>query len=253
MGLPAAPPPSAERPLRERFGPIGPRDPLVLWWGSAWRWLDAASAVEAIGILAQRRPDLRLVITAGRPANAATDPLNATEDVRALARERGLLDRNVFFLDEWVPFDQRHRYLADADLGITLHADTAEATLAARARYMDCVWASLPQVVAEGDEVAERLGQAGAASLVPPKDPAAAAAAIDALLTDRDRLENAARACRRVAAEYRWPALLDPLVDCVEQSSPAQRSAGLLLRAGAQAGRYYSARALDRGLAIARS
>ena len=129
-----------------------------------------------------------------------------TEEVRELARRRGLLDRNVFFLDEWVPFDERDRYLADADVGITLHADTPEASIAARARYMDYVWASLPTVLAAGDEIADRLAAAGAAVLVPPHDPAATAAALEQLLADPDRLASARAACRVVADEFRWPA-----------------------------------------------
>jgi glycosyltransferase involved in cell wall biosynthesis len=246
MGLPAAPTASVGHPLRDRFEQIGPADPLVLWWGSVWRWLDAKTVVEAIEILALRRPDLRLVITAGRPADSNTDPLNVTDEVRDVARDRGLLGRHVFFLDEWVPFEARHHYLADADIGITLHADTPEAAMAARARYMDCVWASLPLVLAEGDETADRLAGAGAATLVPPHDPPAAAAAIDALLSDSGRLEAAGAACRRVSEEFQWSTLLAPLVDCVGRIPKSRGSRGELLSAVGQAGRYYLGRSLDR-------
>jgi glycosyltransferase involved in cell wall biosynthesis len=249
MGLPAPPPEAQGQPLREHFAAIGPTDPIVLWWGSVWRWLDAATAVEAIGLLAERRPDVRMVITAGKPANSATDPLNVTEEVRQLARERGLLDRHVFFLDEWVPFEDRHRYLADATIGITLHADTPEAPLAARARYMDCVWASLPLVLARGDEVAERLAEVGAAALVPPRSAAETAAAIAAMLEEPGRLERARQACRQVATELQWPTLLEPLVTAVEEAGgagrrPPERTFGV----AAEAGRYYLGRALDRAL-----
>ncbi len=250
MGLPPAPPTPAGHRLRDRFDAIGPTDPLVLWWGTVWRWLDAQSAVDAIGILAEQRPDLRLVITAGRPPNAATDPLNVTEEVRVAARERGLLGRNVFFLDEWVPFEQRHHYLADADLGICLHADTPEAALAARARYMDCVWASLPLVLAKGDEVADRLARAGAATLVPPRDPQATAAAIDGLLADADRLDAARAASRAVSAEFAWPALLAPLVECLEEIQRTNLSVGDLIQAAGQSTGYYARRAIDRGLLL---
>ena len=220
MGLPDPPDASAEPLLRKHFPAIGGEDPLVLWWGSVWRWLDAGTAIEAIGRLAATRPDVRFVITAGKPPNAATDPLNVTDEARDLARRTGLLDRNVFFLDDWVPFEERHRYLGDADVGLTLHAATEEASLAARARYMDYVWASLPSVLAEGDEVGDRLAQAGAARLVPPRDPEATAATLDKLLGDRDSLANARQACRDVAAEYRWDALVAPLVAGVESLDP---------------------------------
>jgi glycosyltransferase involved in cell wall biosynthesis len=250
MGLPPAPPAAAGSPLRERFDAIGPGDPVVLWWGNAWRWLDAEGAVEAIAILAERRSDIRLVITAGRPPNASTDPLNVTEEVRAVASARGLLGRHVFFLDEWVPYEDRHHYLADADLGISLHADTPEAALAARARYMDCVWASLPLVLAEGDEVAARLGRAGAAVLVPPRDPGSAAAAIDGLLADRRRIEAAREACRAISAEYAWPALLEPMVECVERIRKSPLPPGDWARAARQSTGYYARRAVDRGLML---
>jgi glycosyltransferase involved in cell wall biosynthesis len=249
MGLPDPSPAPVGNPLRERFEGIGRTDPIVLWWGSVWRWLDAETAVKAIGVLAERKPDVRMVITAGRPANAATDPLNVTEEVREIARDRGLLDRNVFFLDEWVPFERRNDYLSDATVGITLHADTAEAPLAARARYMDCVWASLPLVLARGDEVAERLAEAGAATLVPPRDPVATAAAIDALISDQARLEAAREASRRVAREFHWSTLLEPLVATVEEhASTSTRSAGRLLRLSADAGRFYAGQAVERVL-----
>jgi glycosyltransferase involved in cell wall biosynthesis len=248
MGLPPAPPPASGHPLRDRFPQIGVDDPLVLWWGSVWRWLDAGTVVEAIGELSSRRPDVRLVITAGRPANAATDPLNVTEEVRELARARGLLGRHVFFLDDWVPFAERDRYLADADLGITLHADTAEATVAARSRYMDCIWASLPTVLAEGDEVADRLAAAGAAVLVPSRDATATAAALEALLADPRRLEAARAACSTVAAEFQWPALMSPLADRLATAEPPARDVGQRLRVAAEAGGYYARRAVDRAL-----
>jgi glycosyltransferase involved in cell wall biosynthesis len=224
MGLPEPPGPTTGQPLREHFSTIGPDDPLVLWWGSVWRWLDAHTVVEAIGLLADRRPDIRLVITAGRPANTATDSLNVVEDVRGLARERGLLGRHVFFLDDWVPFEDRHRYLRDANVGITLHAATPEATLAARARYMDYLWAGVPSVLAEGDEVADRLAAAGAARLVTPRDAAATARALDELLGNPEELAAAKAACATLASEYQWSNLLAPLIDQVEAAQPARRS-----------------------------
>ena len=245
MGLPAPPPPAGRGALRALFDPIGADDPVVLWWGSVWRWLDAHTAVEAIGRLSERRRDLRLVITAGRPANTATDRLNVAEEVRELARDKGLLGRHVFFLDDWVPFEDRHRYIADADVGVTLHAATPEAELAARARYMDYVWASLPSVLAEGDEVAAELGAEGAAWLVPPKDPAAVVAALDAALADPRGRAAAARACARVAERYRWPALLAPVVDCVEALEPPRRTLSATADVAGHAGRYYARRAVD--------
>ena len=111
---------------------------------------------------------------------------------------------------------------------------------------MDYVWASLPSVLAEGDEVGDRLAQAGAARLVPPRDPEATAATLDKLLGDRDSLANARQACRDVAAEYRWDALVAPLVAGVESLDLAAGSTSRTLGVAREAVGYYARRVVDR-------
>lgn len=246
MGLAEPPPPPAGQPLRERFASIGADDPVILWWGNAWRWLDAPTAIEAVGRLARTRPNVRFVITAGRPRNAATEVLDATAAARDRAAALGLLDRNVFFLDEWVDFNRRQDYLGEADVGIALHSGTAEAPLAARARYMDYLWASLPSVLAAGDEMGAAFGAAGAARLVPAGDAIATAAQLDALLGDRAALLRAQHACRELARKFRWPSLLEPLVAAVEATRPPAPSSLRALGVARDAGRYYAGRAVDR-------
>jgi glycosyltransferase involved in cell wall biosynthesis len=254
MGVPDPPPASSSQPIRELFPAIGPTDPVILWWGMVWRWLDAGTAIDAIAQLTARRPDVRLVFTAGRPANAATNPLNATEEARQLARERGLLDRNIFFLDQWVAYEDRHEYLADADIGLTLHDDPAEASMAARFRYMDYLWANLPCVIAAGDKGGDELAAAGAARLVPAHDPAATAAALEELLSDRQQLVAARRACAVLAERYRWSRVLAPLVARVEQIAPPGRSTTHTARITSEASRYYGRvmgdALIDRGTAL---
>ena len=137
FGLPEDPPPSFERPMRERFPQIGPDDIVVLWWGNVWRWFDAPTALQAFARVAARRGDVRLVFTAGKHPRRDWPVLDASEQARDLAAEMGLLGESVFFLDDWVPQEQRHHYLLEADVGLTLHRDTAETAVAARGRYMD--------------------------------------------------------------------------------------------------------------------
>jgi len=245
MGLPdPAPSTDGHHPLRDRFAASGRNDPLVVWWGSVWRWLDAGTAIEAVGRLSGTRPDVRFVITAGKPPKAATAPLTAVEEARELARRTGLLDRHVFFMDDWVPFRDRHIFLRDADVGLTLHADTPEASLAARARYMDYVWAAVPSVLAAGDEVAAELAAAGAALLVPPHDAGAAAEALDALLGDPSAHTAARRACLTVAERYRWASLLGPLVDRVESLEPRGGGPNDIVRTTLDGCGYYARRLL---------
>jgi glycosyltransferase involved in cell wall biosynthesis len=233
-------------PLRERFPQIEPTDKVVLWWGSLWRWLDAETAIRAVASpCLATRPDVKLVFTAGRPPNAGAARHSALAEASALAAELGVLDRSVFFLDEWVPFARRGEYLRDADLGLTLHRDAEEASVAARARYMDYLWAGLPCVLGRGDETAERFEQEGFAALVDcGSSPETVAAAILAALDDGAR-ERAAAAGLRLADELRWDRVAAPLISALVEfevvGAPPPPSRPLR---GATA--YYARRAVDR-------
>ena len=251
FGVPEPPPWPERRPLRDAFRAIGADDPLVLWWGKVWRWFDAGSAIRAFARVVERCPRARLVISAGKSPTAAFDASDHTEAARELSRELGLLDRNVFFLDEWTPYDRRHEYLMDADVGLTLHANTAEAPFAARARYMDYLWSALPCVLGTGDETAAAFAEAGFASLVEPADVEGAANALLRLLEDRGARERAHEAGLRLAGHYRWSTIMERLARVLDAAHdhPARHSHARMLRL---AGRYYLRRTVDHAAARAR-
>jgi glycosyltransferase involved in cell wall biosynthesis len=233
-------------PLREHFTQIGAEDKVVLWWGSLWRWLDAETAIRAIASLADSRPDVKLVFTAGRPPNGDAERHSVLAEAKALAAELGVLDRSVLFLEEWVPFAQRGDYLRDADLGLTLHRDTEEATLAARARYMDYLSAGLPCVLGRGDETAERFEESGFATLVEAGSPEATATAIVDFL-DGSALTEATAAGHHLADEFRWQRVAVPLLVALREIGPATSSpdGSRQLRRTTS---YYARRLVDRVL-----
>jgi glycosyltransferase involved in cell wall biosynthesis len=247
------PPAQADtHPLRRAFPQIRAEDPIVLWWGKCWKWFDTGTALRAFALVAERRPDARLVISAGKAPKAKFDLSDRTDQARELAAELGLLDRNVFFLDEWTPYDRRHEYLQDADVGLTLHADTPEAPFAARARYMDYMWTALPCVLADGDEMAERFAAGGFAQLVNPGDHEATANAVLRLIEDPALRQRSRAAGELLADAHRWPALVSPLSTAIEQAAAAQNLSGRR-RLVRSVGCYYVNRTVDHASSLARS
>jgi glycosyltransferase involved in cell wall biosynthesis len=251
FGIPDPPPPSSRRPLHEHFAQLADGDTLVLWWGSVWRWLDADTAVRAFATIAGSRPDLKLVITAGRPPHSGSERFyNAAAEVRALAADLGVLGSTVLFFDEWIPYDQRHDYLREADIGLTLHRHAEEARLAARARYMDYLSAELPCVLGRGDETAEEFGTAGFATLLESPSPDVLAKTLLALADGPGKLPAARAAGHSLAAQHRWSAVgakLSQTIAAVSERRPSSGRAtlGLLGRTGA----YYARRLHHRALA----
>lgn len=252
FGIPDPPPTSSRRPLREHFPQIAEGDAIVLWWGSVWRWLDAETAVRAFARIAASRTDVKLVVTAGRPPNKSAERFfDATDEIRALADELGVLGRTVLFLDEWIPYEQRYDYLREADIGLTLHRHAEEAQLAARARYMDYLSAALPCVLGRGDETAEEFGAAGFATLLDQPDPERLLATLLALVDDPAALTVAREAGEDLAAERHWSAVgakLRAAVAAVSDTRRTNRPMSFALITGT--GAYYLRRAIDRVVAV---
>jgi len=251
FGLPDPPPASSRRPMRERFPQIADGDTVVLWWGNVWRWFDGDTAIRAFAAIADSRPDLKLVITAGKPQQESSARFyDATADVRALAEDLGVLGRTVLFLDDWVPYDERHHYLREADIGLTLHRHADEGQVATRHRYMDYLWAELPCVLRRGDETGEEFAAAGFATLLDSPSPDDLAAALLALADDPGKLAAARLAGHNLAAQHQWSAVGAKLSEAlattsVSRSTSRRATLGLFGRTGA----YYARRVPHRLLA----
>jgi glycosyltransferase involved in cell wall biosynthesis len=151
FGLPSSPPRHARQVLKGVWPGVGPEDKVVLWGGGIWQWLDPLTAIRAVALVQEQRPDVRLVFPGTRHPNRAGIPdMPMCRDAVRLAEELGLLDRCVFFGD-WVPYEEWPSYLVESDIGLSLHFDNLETRLAFRSRLLDYIWAGLPMVVTRGD------------------------------------------------------------------------------------------------------
>jgi glycosyltransferase involved in cell wall biosynthesis len=199
FGVPGEPPRAGGAGIRATFPQIRPGDEIVLWNGGPWRWLDPATAVRAIGRLAESRPGVRLVFM-GASAKAAS------ADVRERAAPLG---ETVLFNDAWVPYAERGAWLLEAGCAVVTAVDHLETRFAFRTRILDCFWAGLPVVCTRGDALAERVDRDGLGAVVAPGDDEALAAAIASVL-DRGR-DLFASGLARAAGDYAWPVVAEPL------------------------------------------
>jgi glycosyltransferase involved in cell wall biosynthesis len=214
---------------------------VLLWGGSLLDWQDPVTLIEAVASLAPRRPELKLLFMGTKHPNPLVKPMRAVTASRERAEALGVVDRHVFFND-WVPYTERARYLAEADLGVSTHREHLETHFAFRTRMLDYVWARLPIVCTEGDVFARLVRSEGLGATVPPGDAPALAAAIDRLLAD-DAARAAARAALgRVGRDLQWSRVVAPLARFLESpASAADHAVGLArVRADLQGGYRYS-------------
>jgi glycosyltransferase involved in cell wall biosynthesis len=192
---------------RQALPQLGENSEIVLWNGGIWSWLDAETAIRAVGALAARRPAVRLLfmgVTEHPPASSSVAA------ARALAAELGLLGSVVHFQDGWVPYGERGPWLAQAACALSAHSDHLESRFAYRTRLLDCFWSGLPIVCTSGDDLAERVASEDLGAVAPPGQPADLAAALEHVL-ERGRDAYAAR-LRAAAETQTWRRVAEPLV-----------------------------------------
>ena len=212
FGISPVPPTRGEPALRGVTPGIGADDVVLLWGGGLYNWFDPETLVRAVDVVRRTRDDVRLVfLGAGHP-----NPLMPTQATavrtRELADGLGLTDRHVFFNSGWVPYDERGRWFAEADIGVSTHLDHVETAFSFRTRLLDYLWAGLPIVATDGDVFAPAIVDEGLGAVVPAGDVDALAAALLHLIQDDDARTAAGAAAARYGERFRWATALAPLV-----------------------------------------
>jgi glycosyltransferase involved in cell wall biosynthesis len=236
FGLDPAPP-SSEPIVKGVLPGIGPADRLLLWGGGIWNWFDPLTVIHAVGRLAESRSDVKLLFLGLKHPSSAVAEMTMADQAVTLAAELGLDGSSVFFNREWVPYDERLAWFAEADLGVSAHRDSFEARLAFRTRLLDHIAAGSPLVVTQGDVLGDLVQSRGMGRALAPADVDAWTVALAELLDDEKAYASARTAVKTAQEELSWSRIGEPLADLIERvasnSRPSASGSGVLLRAAA--------------------
>lgn len=193
---------------------------ILLWGGGIYDWLDPLPLIDAVAELVTEIPELRLVFMGTAHPNPAVRPSAMLGQARRLAAARQV-EHAVLFHEGWVPYEDRHNVLLDAEIGVSGHLPHVETLLAFRTRILDYLWAGLPVVTTAGDALGDLVTAEGLGAAVPPADPAAVASALRGLLLDPTRTAEVRRNVAAVVPGLRWSTALRPLLDFCAAPRPA--------------------------------
>jgi GT2 family glycosyltransferase/glycosyltransferase involved in cell wall biosynthesis len=207
-------PPERTRPALKGVVPgIGPDDTVLLWGGGIYNWFDPLTLIEAVNLVRENRPDLRLFFLGLAHPNPDVPEMRMAWAARELADRLGLTGTHVFFNDGWVDYDDRQNYLLDADIGVSCHLQHVETEFSFRTRILDYLWAGLPILATAGDSLGNLVELEGLGVAVPAEDVTALAEALSRLLEDDGFRDECSKRVADVAARMTWPTVLAPLGD----------------------------------------
>jgi hypothetical protein len=165
FGISGQAPTHTSAALKGVYTGIDRNDRVIIWGGGIWEWFDPLSLITAIARIRSDRPEVKLFFMGIRHPNPMVPAMAMTERAIALARELGQEGIGVFF-NEWVPYEERHNYLLEADIGASLHFDHLETRFSFRTRVLDYIWAGLPIVCTRGDAVGDLVEANGLGHVV---------------------------------------------------------------------------------------
>jgi glycosyltransferase involved in cell wall biosynthesis len=238
FGLPAEGPKKTAPALRGVVPGIGEDDLVLLWAGGLWQWLDPLTPIRAIQKVAAERSNVKMVFLGGRDPNPRNRAMGMGEEARNLAKELKLLDRAVFFHDEWVPYDQRHNFLLEADVGISAHPATVEARFAFRTRVLDYIWAGLPMILSAGDDFGDWVERERVGIAVQPQDLQGWTRAIRLMAENASQRQQMKQRLSELASNFLWQKAAEPLLRYCEKPyktsrvSPLRKKLAPLLSSG---------------------
>jgi hypothetical protein len=214
FGVESGEPSGSAFPYASAFPTIAEGDPIVLWAGGIYDWLDASTPIKSVARLATTIPNIRLVFMSAQSVDG--EMLPGAKAAIKLAKDLDLLDQNVFFNREWLEPDKRASYLTNATVGVCAAPATLESDYAFRTRYLDHFWAGLPTVCTTGDVLAAQIESQMLGSVVGYGDEAAMADAIAAIVNDATLRATIIANIDPVREHYRWANVTKPLVAWVD-------------------------------------
>ncbi len=209
FGLPTHPPVPGRKRIKGILTGVAESDRVLLWGGGIWDWLDPLTPIRA---MSQRSDsDLKLVFAGTQSPNPTTPPMAMALRARELAAELGVLGSKVFFLDEWVPYEERGSLLLEADGGFSAHLEHLETRFSFRTRILDYLWAGLPVLTSTGDAMGDLVEGKGLGLAMEPGDVAGWLNAFNRFSDQEWQLTRAERV-RTIAPTLNWERAIGPLV-----------------------------------------
>ncbi len=211
FGLPSGKAERTGHGMKGHIPGIEETDFVLVWGGGIWEWFDPLTVIEAVATMSETHPRLKLFFMGWKSPNPQVPPMRMATRARDLAQNLGVLDRNVFFGNDWIPYEDRVNYLLDADAAVSAHFDLPETRFSFRTRILDYLWAGLPILTTGGDHLAELIESRGAGLALPYRDASAWVSAITLLMQDSDLTNKLGSTASQLAEQFTWNKASEPL------------------------------------------
>ena len=194
---------------RTKYKNINKNDFLLIWNGGIWNWNDGQTLIKAMDLL--KNKNIKLIFQGFKhPSEYQKLSLEAQKTI-SLAKKLKLMNKNVFFIEKWVPFEQRGNFLTECNAGIVTSPDILEANLFLKTRIYDYLWAELPILLNDSEAFAKIIEKNNLGIVAKTKNPRDLANKILKLYTNKKLQEQIKNNIKKYKQQISWQKTLKPV------------------------------------------
>ncbi len=193
-------------------GKIVPKNKrIILWPSSIFSWFDAITAIEAMKVVSKKVKDAVMVFVGADNPNIDIMTKKNVKSAKKKAKELGLLNKKVYFMD-WLPYEKRTNMYLESEFAVVTYPIGPETEMSFRTRIIDCLWGRLPVICTKGDSVAEIIENEGLGATVEEKNPKELAEKIIEFLTNKQKLKRTSkRVDKFIKEKMNWDVVIKPI------------------------------------------
>lgn len=194
---------------RGQYKKITQSDFLLMWNGGVWNWNDGQTLVKAMKRLQKEK--VKLIFQGFRHPDKEQKLSREAKKTLQIAKTSGLINKNIFFPDQWIPFHQRGNYLTECDVGVVSSPDIPEASLFLKTRVYDYLWGELPIILNECEAFAPIIEEKELGLVAKTGDARDWAGKIRQLKSNRTLRNKIIKNIRNYKKELTWNKTLKPV------------------------------------------
>ena len=184
---------------------------IILWPSSIFSWFDAITAIEAMKIVSKKINDAVMVFVGADNPNVNVMTKKNVDFAKKKAKELGLLNKTVYFMD-WLPYEKRTNMYLESEFAVVTYPVGPETEMSFRTRITDCLWGRLPVICTKGDSVAEIIEKEGLGATVEEKNPKELAEKIIEFLNNKQELKRISkRVDKFIKEKMNWDVVINPI------------------------------------------
>ena len=184
---------------------------IILWPSSIFSWFDAITAIESMKIVRKKVKDAVMVFVGADNPNIDVLTKKNVKSAKKKAKELGLLNKIVYFMD-WLPYEKRTNMYLESEFAVVTYPISPETDMSFRTRITDCLWGRLPVICTKGDSVAEVIEKNGLGATVEEKNPKELAEKFIEFLNNKQELKRISkRVDKFIRKKMNWDVVIDPI------------------------------------------